>query len=83
MARTAKLARMILPGHECPFGKRAKMMLEAAGYTVEEHILRTRDEVDAYEAELGVESTPQVFIDGMRVGGSAALERYLAEHQAA
>ena len=83
MARTAKLTRMILPDHECPFGLRAKMMLEAAGYTVEEHILRSRDEVDAYEAELGVESTPQVFIDGMRVGGSNDLEKYLAEHQAA
>lgn len=79
MAKTAKLVRMILPEHECPFGLRAKQMLEQAGYEIEEQILRTREEVDAYEAELGVDTTPQIFIDGEHIGGSAPLERYLAE----
>ncbi|MEO6198641.1 MAG: glutaredoxin domain-containing protein [Sphingomicrobium sp.] len=79
MAKTAKLVRMILPDHECPFGLRAKQMLEQAGYEIEEQILKTREEVDAYEAELGVDTTPQVFIDGKHIGGSAPLERYLAE----
>ena len=83
MAKTAKLTRMVLPDHECPFGVRAKQMLEEAGFEIDEHILRTRDEVDEYLAELGVETTPQVFIDGMRVGGSRDLERYLAQHEAA
>ncbi len=80
MTRTAKLTRMILPDHECPYGLRAKQLLEQAGFKVEEHILKTRAEVDAYEAELGVDTTPQIFIDGKRVGGSSALEKYLAQH---
>lgn len=83
MAKTARLTRMVLPDHECPFGVRAKLMLERAGYEVEEHILKTRDEVEAYLAELDVETTPQVFIDGLRIGGSNDLERYLAQHEAA
>ena len=58
-------------------------MLDAAGYTVDEHILHSRAEVDAFEAEHGVDTTPQVFIDGARIGGSDDLEAYLAERTAA
>lgn len=78
--KTARLTRMILPGHECPFGLKARTLLEEAGYEIEEHILRTRAEVDAYEAELDVGTTPQIFIDGKRIGGSRDLETYLAQH---
>lgn len=76
--KTATLYRMVLPDHTCPFGVRAKQMLEGAGFTVEDHILPTREEVDAFKDEHGVATTPQVFIDGERIGGSDDLERYLA-----
>ena len=76
-AKAATLYRMILPDHTCPFGVRAKQMLEEKGYTVDDRILRSRDEVDAFEEKHGVETTPQVFIDGERIGGSDDLERYL------
>ncbi len=74
----AVLYRMILPDHTCPFGVRAKQMLEAHGYTVDDRILHTRAEVDAFEAKEGVETTPQVYIDGDRIGGSDDLEDYFA-----
>jgi glutaredoxin len=76
--KTATLYRMVLPEHTCPFGVRAKQMLEQAGFEVDDRILRSRDEVDAFEEEQGVETTPQVFIDEERIGGSDDLERYLA-----
>lgn len=76
--RTATLYRMVLPDHTCPFGVRAKELLEGAGYQIDEHILQTRAEVDAFEDEHGVDTTPQVFIDGEQIGGSDDLERYLA-----
>ena len=79
MARHATLYRMVLPDHTCPFGVRAKQLLQAEGFTVDDRILRSREEVDAFKAEQGVDTTPQVFIDGARIGGSDALERYLAE----
>ena len=82
MTKQATLCRMVLPDHECPFGRRAKEMLEAAGYDVDEHVLETRDEVDTYKEQEGVSTTPQVFIDGERVGGSDALETYLAKQDA-
>ena len=75
---TAILYRMVLTDHVCPYGVRAKQMLEDAGYEVDDRVLRSRDEVDAFEEEQGVETTPQVFIDGERIGGSDDLEEYLA-----
>lgn len=76
--RTAELYRMVLPDHTCPFGVRARQMLEQHGFEIDEHILRTREEVEAFEREQGVSTTPQVFIDGERIGGSDDLERFLA-----
>jgi glutaredoxin len=78
-AGTATLYRMVLPDHTCPFGVRAKQMLEDAGYDVDDRILRSRDEVDGFKAEQGVATTPQIFIDGERIGGSDELERLLAK----
>lgn len=75
---TATLYRMVLPDHVCPFGVRAKQLLEQADYEVEEHILATRAEVDAFKAEHGVATTPQIFIDGEHIGGSDDLERLLS-----
>jgi glutaredoxin len=77
--KQATLYRMVLPDHECPFGRRAKEMLEAAGYSIDEHVLAARDEVDAYKEKEDVQATPQVFISGNRIGGSDALEEYLKE----
>ena len=79
MARTASLTRMVLPEHECPHGVRAKEMLDEAGFTVDEHILSTRDEVDAFKAKHGVATTPLIEIDGDVIGGAADLERFLAD----
>lgn len=78
-ASSAVLYRMVLPDHTCPFGTRAKQMLEDAGYEVDDRVLSSREEVDAFQEEHDVETTPQVFIDGERIGGSDDLERYLAQ----
>jgi len=75
--RTATLYRMKLPTHECPYGLLARRMLEDAGYEIDEHLLTSRDEVDAFQAEQGVSTTPQIFIDGERIGGSEKLAEYL------
>lgn len=76
--RTAQLYRMILPDHTCPFGVRAKELLESAGYEVDDQILSSREEVDAFKEKHGVETTPQVFVEGERIGGSEELEQYLS-----
>jgi len=76
---SAILHRMVLPDHVCPYGVKAKALLEQHDYDVEDRILKSREEVDAFKAEQGVRTTPQVFIEGERVGGCDDLERFLAD----
>ena len=82
-ALQATLYRMVLPEHTCPFGVRAKKMLEEAGYEVDDRVLSSREEVDSFQEQEGVSTTPQVFIGGERVGGSEELAEYLAPERAA
>ncbi len=70
---------MVLPDHVCPFGLRAKELLDEHGFEVEEHILGSRDEVDAFKAEHDLRTTPLILIDGERIGGCDDLERHLAD----
>lgn len=58
----AVLYRMVLPDHTCPFGVRARQLLEDDAFEVEDNILSSRDEVDRFKAERGVDTTPQAFI---------------------
>ncbi|MEM9344876.1 MAG: MauE/DoxX family redox-associated membrane protein [Pseudomonadota bacterium] len=75
--RTAVLYRMVMPDHTCPSGLRSKDLLERNGYTVDDRHLTSRAEVDAFKAEHSVETTPQTFVDGERVGGFEDLTRFL------
>lgn len=75
------LYRMALPDHVCPYGLKAKRMLDEAGIAFDEHVLRSRDEVDAFKAEHRVATTPQLFVDGKRIGGSSDVRRWVEQRQ--
>ena len=77
--RKAILYRMVMPKHTCPYGLKAKDLLERQGYEVEDHWLRTREETDAFKAEHDVKTTPQVFINGNRVGGYDDTRRFFGK----
>jgi glutaredoxin-like protein len=63
----------------CPYCVRAKGMLHDAGIQFEELVLN-RDYTEATIRAVSGESTvPQVFINGERIGGSEAVEEYLAK----
>lgn len=78
-ARQAVLYRMVTDQHTCPFGLKARHLLGSQGFAVEDHLLTTRDEIDAFKARYEVKTTPQVFIDGQRVGGYDDLRRRLGK----
>ena len=77
--RKAILYRMVMPGHTCPYGLKAKDLLRRSGYAVDDHHLTTREETDAFKAKHAVATTPQVFIDGERIGGYDDLRRFLGK----
>ena len=80
--RRATLYRMVLPDHVCPFGERAKAMLEEHGFEVDDCLLTSREEVDSFKAEHRLATTPLIVIDGVQVFGSEDLEEYLAAEPA-
>ena len=75
--KQATIYRMVMDKHLCPYGLQAKDMLDREGFAVDDHWLTTRAETDAFKREHGVESTPQVFIGGKRIGGYDALQTHL------
>lgn len=61
--------RMVMSGHTCPCGLKARSLLQRKEFVVDDRWLKTRQEVDAFKTEHGVKKTPQIFIHGARVGG--------------
>ena len=82
MSKTARLYRMVTSQHICPFGLRSKDLLERKGFEVEDHKLSSREETDAFKQQYDVETTPQTFIDGKRVGGYDDLREYFGKGEA-
>lgn len=74
--RKASLYRMAMPGHLCPFGLKSLSMLQRKGYKVDDHLLKSRQEIDAFKKEHGVDTTPQTFIEGDRIGGYSDLKKH-------
>ncbi len=74
--KTAQLYRMVMKEHICPFGLKSKDLLERKGFRVEDHHLTTREETDAFQEEHEVDTTPQTFIGGTRIGGYDELREY-------
>ncbi len=72
----AILYRMVMPTHVCPFGLKARALLRRRGYAVDDHWLTSRAEQEAFKARHDVKTTPQIFIDGRRIGGYDDLRRH-------
>tara|TARA_E500000305_G_scaffold109457_1_gene114500 strand:- start:444 stop:1202 length:759 start_codon:yes stop_codon:yes gene_type:complete len=79
--KTAKLYRMVMDKHVCPYGLKSKWLLESKGYAVEDHPLTTREATDAFKAEHDVKTTPQTFIGDKRIGGYDALRVHFGDWQ--
>lgn len=77
--KKAELYRMVMEDHLCPYGLKSKDLLERKGFNVEDHHLKTREETDAFQEKHGVETTPQTWINGKRIGGYDELREYFGE----
>ncbi len=79
LSKKAVLYRMVMAEHTCPYGLKAKDLLKRSGYEVDDRHLTTREETDAFKAEHGVATTPQVFVGDDRIGGYDDLRRFLGK----
>lgn len=78
----AVVHRMVMPTHTCPYGLKALDLLRRKGFEVEDRHLISREETDAFKAAHAVKTTPQVFIDGERIGGYDDVRRHFGMHVA-
>jgi len=74
--KQAVLYRMVMSEHTCPYGLKARYLLRSKGYEVEDNHLTTKEATEAFKKGHGVSTTPQVFIDGKRIGGYDDLRRH-------
>ena len=77
--KSATLYRMVMADHMCPYGLKSKDLLLRQGYTVSDHHLSTREAVNAFKTEHGVNTTPQAFIEDVRIGGFDDLSVYFGK----
>lgn len=68
-SKRAVLFRMVTDEDVCPFGVKAKALLERKGFEVDDRHLTSKEANEDFIEEEGVESTPQAYIDGKRMGG--------------
>ena len=78
-AEKAVLYRMVMDDHICPFGLKSRHLLKSEGYEVEDNWLTTREQTDAFKREHQVDTTPQIFLGGRRVGGYDDLKRHFGK----
>ncbi len=67
----------------CPYCVKAKGLLHDADIDFQELVLNRDFSESTIRAVSGESTVPQVFINGERIGGSEALEQYLAQSKAA
>ena len=77
--KTASVYRMVMPDHICPYGLKTVDLLKRQGFKIDDHHLETRAETDAFKQKHGVETTPQTFIDGERIGGYDKLREHFGK----
>lgn len=75
----AVLYRMATITHTCPYGLKTLHLLKRAGYRVDDRVLTSREETDAFKAQHQVRTTPQAFIDGTRIGGYEDVRAHLGK----
>lgn len=77
MSKQATIYRMVTPKHDCPWGIKAWDLLRRHGYEIEDHHLESKEANKVYKDENGYDETPQIFIDGKRLGGYDQLREHL------
>ncbi len=77
--QTATVYRMVMPDHMCPYGLKTVDLLEREGFEVEDHHLETREQTDAFKEKHEVDTTPQTFIGGERIGGYDDLREHFGK----
>ncbi|MEL6922178.1 MAG: MauE/DoxX family redox-associated membrane protein [Pseudomonadota bacterium] len=75
----AVLYRMEMKENVCPSGLKARALLKSKGIAFEDHTFKSRQEVNDFKSKHGVTTTPQIWLDGKRIGGFDALQAHFGD----
>ena len=75
MKKKADIYRMVTPDHFCPWGVKAIDLLKRHGFEITDHHLDSMEANKRYKEANGVDETPQILIEGERLGRYDALRR--------
>lgn len=64
---------------DCPFGKKAVALLKSRNLQFEDKIFSSKEEEISFKTEHSVQTTPQIFLDGRRLGGYDSLAKIFGE----
>ena len=70
-------AKILVADDEPSIVKSIQYSLEKEGYIVDDRWLTTREQTDAFKDLHKVKTTPQVFVEGERIGGYTELRKFL------
>ena len=76
--RTATIHRLVTPDHVCPYGLKSLDLLRRNGFEIDDRHLSEEEAAELRE-ELGVDTTPQTFIDGELVGTLDDVRAYVGK----
>ncbi len=77
MKKNAEIYRLVTPDHFCPWGVKALDLLKRNGFAVTDHHLESSEASRQFKEKHEVDETPQIFIEGERLGGYDQLREYL------
>lgn len=79
MSKSATVHRLVTPDHLCPWGIKTIDLLRRNGFDIDDHHFESSEEAEQFKEKHGVDETPQVWIEGERVGGYEDLRDYLGK----
>ncbi|MEX0798280.1 MAG: glutaredoxin [Bacteriovoracaceae bacterium] len=63
----------------CPYGKKAVRLLDKKNVDFADHLLETKEKVEETKEKFKVKTTPQIFLEGERIGGYESLANKMGE----
>ena len=76
---TATVYRLVTPEHLCPYGLKTIDLLKRHGVEIDDRHLETEQAATELRERLGVDTTPQTFINGELIGTLDDVREYVGE----
>ncbi len=71
-----KILNEVFRKESCPWGEKAVKLLDEQGVDFHDHIFNSVKEEEDFKTKWGIDTTPQIFLNGERIGGYSELANH-------